>query len=119
MKIIGIIGTRSRDTEEDFKLVETVFLKVYREGDTICSGQSPHGGGRFAVLLAKKYKTRTLWYPPEWKKYGRSAGLIRNTDIARLSDILIACVSTNRTGGTEDTINKYSTLGKTKLILVE
>lgn len=118
MKTIGIIGTRSRDTKEDFKLVEAAFLKIYKERDTICSGLCPKGGDRFAVILARKYNTKTLWYPPEWKKYGRSAGFIRNTDIAKLSDVLIACTATNRKGGTEDTIKKYLALGKTDLTFV-
>jgi len=43
---------------------------------------------------------------------------IINTYIARDSDILIACVSKDRKGGTEDTIKKYLKLGKNKLYLV-
>jgi len=42
----------------------------------------------------------------EWNKYGRGAGIARNTLIANNCDILIACVSPDRTGGTEDTIKK-------------
>ncbi len=52
-------------------------------------------------------KEKQLWFPANWKKFGRAAGFIRNTDIAENSDILIACVSKDRTGGTEDTIKKF------------
>lgn len=117
-KIIGIVGTRRRDTDQDFGLVKQAFLSVYEKGDTICSGLCPKGGDRFATILAKEYKTPTLWFPAEWKKYGRGAGMKRNTDIARESDILIACVADDRKGGTEDTIKKYLKAGKTRLILV-
>ncbi|KKN67710.1 hypothetical protein LCGC14_0458580 [marine sediment metagenome] len=117
MKTIGIIGPRRRDTDKDFKLVEKAFLEVYEKGDTICSGLCPKGGDRFAVILAEKYKTKTLWFPADWERYGRSAGFIRNSDIAK-SDILISCVANDRKGGTEDTIKKYLKLGKEKLILV-
>ena len=118
MKIIGVIGTRKRDTARAFSYVESAFLEIYEEGDVICSGLCPKGGDRFAVLLAKKYNTKTLWFPANWKRYGRAAGFIRNTGIAKSSDVLIACVSTDRKGGTEDTIKKYLKLSKDKLIIV-
>ena len=117
-KIIGIIGTRCRDTIHDLEIVEEVFLRFYEPGDTICSGLCSKGGDRFAVILADKYNTATKWYPAQWKKYGRSAGFKRNLDIAKNSDILIACVSSDRTGGTEDTIKKFTKLGKHTLVLV-
>ena len=115
--IIGIIGTRRRNTSEDFKKVENAFLEVYKVGDIICSGLCPKGGDRFAVILAQKYKTETLWFPANWK-IGRHAGFLRNTDIAKSSDILIACVSEDRTGGTEDTIKKFIKLGKEKNLII-
>lgn len=117
-KVIGIIGTRRRDSEADFKMVEEAFLKVFEAGDTICSGLCPKGGDRFAVVLSEKYKTKTIWHPANWKTYGRGAGFVRNTYIAEDSDILIACVAEDRTGGTEDTIKKFQKMGKTNLILV-
>lgn len=117
-KIIGIIGTRRRDSFKDFQLTKHQFLKIYNPGDTICSGLCPKGGDRFAVLLSEEFNTKTLWFPADWKKYGKGAGFIRNTDIAENSDVLIACVSEDRTGGTEDTIKKFLKLGKADLILV-
>jgi len=121
-KIIGIVGTRSRDTEEDFKLVENAFLKVYQEGDIICSGMCSKGGDRFAVILAEKYKTNTIWFPPDYEKYGKKAPFIRNTDIAENSDFLIACVSPDRGltagRGTEDTIRKYLKRNGKNLIVI-
>ena len=117
-KIIGIIGSRRRDTEEDFKLTEDAFLKVYEPGDKICSGLCSKGGDRFAVIIADKYNLEPIWFPAQWAKYGKGAGFIRNTDIANNSDVLIACVAEDRKGGTEDTIKKYSKMGKDKLILI-
>ena len=117
-KTIGIIGTRRRNSYKDFQLTEQQFLKIYNPNDIICSGLCPKGGDRFAVMLSKQYKIKSLWFPANWEKYGRSAGFIRNDDIAKHSDILIAVVSNDRTGGTEDTIKKYLKLGKTDLILV-
>lgn len=117
MKTIGIIGTRHRDSDADLLLVKAAFLKAYQPGDRICSGLCPRGGDRFAVLLAKKYNTPTLWFPADWKQYGRGAGFVRNTDIARESDILIACVAADRTGGTEDTIVKWKQFHPSRSII--
>ena len=119
MKTIGIIGTRRRDAEVDFDIVRGAFLAFYKEGDTICSGLCPKGGDRFAVLLSEEFKTPVLWFPANWEKFGRGAGFIRNTDIANSSDILIACVAPDRTGGTEDTIRKFiKAKGRDKLVIV-
>ena len=117
-KTIGIIGTRRRDSIQDYALTEQAFLKIYNPGDTICSGLCPKGGDKFAAILANYSGAKTLWFPADWKKYGKAAGFIRNYGIAKHSDILIACVSEDRTGGTEDTIKKYWKFGKTNLILV-
>ena len=118
-KTIGIIGSRRRNTESDYDVVETAFFKAYKLGDKICSGGCPKGGDRFAEVISKKYDIPILIYKAEWKKFGRSAGFIRNSDIAQSSDILIACVSSDRTGGTEDTIKKFLKIQPTgNLILV-
>jgi len=106
-KIIGIVGTRRRDRYHDYVAVEEEFFKVYEEGDWICSGGCPKGGDRFAEKIAKKYGIPILIYYPNWARHGRGAGFVRNTYIAKVSHVLIACVADDRTGGTEDTIEKF------------
>lgn len=141
-KVIGVVGSRRRDTKEDFILVRDAFYKEFNDNDTICSGLCHKGGDWFAVLIATnsdyidnpierksihrkalnnelQYTIPSLWYPAEWNKYGMSAGFRRNTDIAKASTVLIACVSKDRTGGTEDTIKKFIKFhGKNYLILI-
>jgi len=58
--IIGIVGTRRRDGFLDYCIVKGAFLKVFKKDDTICSGLCPKGADRFAVYLAKKFKTTQL-----------------------------------------------------------
>lgn len=131
--IIGIVGSRRRNTIDDFELVEAAFRKIYQPGDRIVSGGCPQGGDRFAELIAiqlaapGKYSLDYLhklslierhWlikgsgapihiHPAEWDKYGKGAGHKRNTYIARDADKLIASPAPDRTGGTEDTITKF------------
>lgn len=116
--IIGIVGSRRRDTDKDYDLVEKAFLNLYKQSDSIVSGGCYKGGDRFAEIIAKKYNIPIKIYPADWNEYGKGAGFIRNTYIARDSDVLIACVAKDRTGGTEDTIKKYLKLNKKELILV-
>ena len=106
-KIIGIIGTRRRDEKSDYQLVSEAFWKIYEEGDIICSGGCGAGGDKFAKWIHEGFAIPYLEFPAQWEKYGKSAGFKRNTDIAKFSTVLIACVSPERTGGTEDTIKKF------------
>jgi hypothetical protein len=108
---IGIIGSRRRNTESDYRATLSAFLSVYKNvGDTIVSGGCRSGGDRFAEIIAKTRNIPILIHPANWARYGRSAGFQRNTLIARDSDTLIACVAEDRTGGTEDTIRKFRQL---------
>ncbi len=116
--VIGIVGSRRRDTEEDFNIVKEKFFEIYSDGDKICSGLCPHGADRFALIISDRYNITPIWFPAEWEKYGKNAGKRRNTDIAKTSDILIACVAPDRKGGTEDTIKKFEKFHKRKSIIV-
>ena len=107
MKKIGIIGSRRRDTGLDYRAVQKTLYEIYEDGDWLVSGGCPKGGDRFAEVMAKKYGMAILIFYPNWKKYSKAAGFVRNTFIAENSDILIACVAEDRTGGTEDTIKKF------------
>ena len=55
MKKIGIVGSRRRNTEEDFEQCEKIFLSIYKEGDELISGGCPKGGDEFCFQIAKKF----------------------------------------------------------------
>jgi len=126
--IIGIVGTRSRDTMDDEDKVLKVLIKVYTKDAIICSGGCGRGGDRFAKMFHHIYEIPYLEFPAKWKKFGKKAGFIRNTFIAEWSDILIACVSEDSVykngthkSGTEDTIGKWLEFhngDKSKLFIV-
>lgn len=113
MKTIGIVGSRRRDTAEDLELTRKEFLAIYEKGDTLVSGGCPLGADHMAEIFAKEYGIPIKIHYAEWDKYGRGAGFQRNKYIAEDADVLIACVSPDRKGGTEDTIKKSLALHKT------
>jgi len=118
IKFIGIVGSRRRNSAEDYLLVLEAFLKIYKPWDIIVSGGCPKGADNFAEQIATAYKISIVIHRAEWDKYGKAAGFKRNTYIAQDADVLIACVASDRKGGTEDTIKKYVKLGKKELLLV-
>ena len=117
IKVIGIVGSRRRNSHEDFVATARMFRAIYNEGDRIVSGGCPKGGDKFAHEIAKLDGIPITIYYPKWS-LGRGAGIIRNSLIAAAADVLIACVADDRKGGTEDTIKKFQKLGKTEVILV-
>lgn len=117
-KTIGIVGSRRRNSNNDYQLILSALVEVYKAGDKIVSGGCPKGADRFAEQIASEFSIPIIVHLPEWEKYGRGAGIERNGLIAKDADVLIACVAADRTGGTEDTIRKFSKLNKTQLILV-
>jgi len=114
-KRIGIIGSRRRNEIKDYTKVWAKFFEIYEPGDTIVSGGCKKGGDKFAEMINQKYGIPIKIFKPDWS-IGRHAGLLRNTDIAMYSDVLIACVALNRKGGTEDTIKKFKRMHPDKPI---
>ena len=120
MKKIGVVGSRRRDSAKDWDLVEKAVLDVYERGDWLVSGGCPRGADNFAEKIAYRHGMRIAIYNAWWNgPDGKRAGFVRNGDIAKSSDVLIACVAPDRMGGTEDTVRKFQKAHpEGKLILV-
>lgn len=113
-RVIGIVGSRRRNTAADLEILKQAFLAEYKEGDIICSGGCYTGADKFAKDMAAVGKLPYLEFPADWERFGAGAGMIRNRDIAKASDVLIAMVvaeSTAKGGtyksGTENTIGHF------------
>ena len=117
---IGIVGSRRRSSDIDYKLIADIFdrcvkdsgigtsIKPYSYGDVqIISGGCGRGADRFAETIASNRGVPITIYWPDWQRFEMSATFVRNGRIAKDSDILIACVAPDRKGGTEDTIAKF------------
>ena len=107
---LGVVGSRRRDTEKDKAAVKEAILRF--DKPTLVSGGCVRGADRFAEELAAELGLEiVLYYPDMTGVHGRAdyakACYDRNKLIARKSDILIACVASDRKGGTENTIEEF------------
>lgn len=123
MKHIGIVGSRNRNSFEDFDLVVDALESIYDSGDIMVSGGCKQGADSFAkeININTNNAVRLVEFLPDLKKKDilvtekklsqkaayASVCYERNTLIANKSDVLIACISPDRKGGTEDTIKKF------------
>lgn len=107
---VAVIGSRS--------------FKDYTEVQRVLSGltitEIISGGAVGADTLGEKYAKDngipTKIFLPDWKKYPKTAGFIRNTDIVENADIVVAFWD-NESKGTLDSIKKAEKLGKKVLIV--
>jgi len=84
MCCIAVIGSRNF---RDYKLMKYILDKI----DICCivSGGAI-GADYFAEKYAKENGITSIIYKPNWKKYGKFAGYIRNKDIIDNCDEVIA-----------------------------
>jgi hypothetical protein len=127
--LIGVVGSRRRNSREDLAIVRDAVRKIWKLGDRIVSGGCPKGADWFAEIVAEELGVRDemiIFYPdlslmdpdkPRRFEYGRVCKL-RNTSIARTSTILLALPHVDRTGGTEDTISKFERFHPTSPLLL-
>jgi len=100
---VAVVGGRDFTDKTNMFFI----LDIYVEKHGI--SQIISGGAKGADTLAKSYAESRgipfLEFPAEWDKYGKSAGYIRNEDIVRASDVVIA-FPTKNSKGTWDTVAK-------------
>lgn len=119
---VGVVGSRRRNEPTDKEMVKKAILCIPQDNITLVSGGCKKGADRFAEELAVELSLPMILFPPKIEgndehAYARAC-YARNTLIAKKSDILIACVSPDRKGGTEHTIREFLKLKKERLILV-
>ena len=109
-KTIAIVGSRNFNNQKYFNLALESIQNQIKNVTHFVSG-----GAKGADLMGQKWAEQKgleikIFYP-DWNKHGRAAGVIRNTDIVKNSDIIIAFPS-KQGRGTQDSIRKATKLGK-------
>jgi len=110
---IGIVGSR---TFNNYDLLKETLNHYLKFKPIIVSGGSK-GADKLGEKFAIENELDTIIIKPDWNKYGKSAGLIRNTDIVKSSDLIIAFWD-GESKGTLDSINK-SEIFKTPIIVIK
>lgn len=108
---LGIVGSRSFG---DYDLLKKEILNLYSIDSIKCivSGGA-NGADKLAEKFADEYKLEKKIFLPDWNKYGKKAGYIRNKQIVESSDKLIAFWD-NKSPGTKITID----LAKNKINVI-
>ena len=83
--IIAVIGSRNFS---DYRLLEST-LVVLPEITKIVSGGAK-GADSLAEIYAEKYQLPLIVFKPDWQKYGRGAGIVRNREIIEAADMVVA-----------------------------
>jgi len=85
---LAIVGSRTYENWDEFlKLVQDV---IYVDGITKIVSGGAKGADKLAEKFADFFEIEKEIYHADWNKHGRSAGYIRNKDIIKNSDIVVA-----------------------------
>lgn len=109
---IGIIGSRGFD---NYQMVCDEMNSIAEQVDLIVSGGA-RGADTLGERWAKENNKETLIFKPDWNKWGKRAGFIRNEDIVKNSDLVIAFWD-NVSRGTKSSIDLCGKFGiKVKIV---
>lgn len=102
---IAVVGSR---TFSDNDLLSSILNKFDKKIITIISGGAA-GADKLAENWADKNNVKKIICKPDWKKYGRKAGILRNKDIVEKSDQVIAFWD-GKSRGTKNSIDRAKAL---------
>ena len=103
---IGIIGSRGFN---NYSLVEQTMSEYSDKVRVVVSGGAK-GADTLGELWAKKNQKEIKIFKPDWNKFGKSAGFIRNQDIVQNSDLVLAFWDGN-SKGTKNSIDLCEKFG--------
>lgn len=112
---LAIVG--GRNFNDYHLLLEKLyfFFEAHSQFDTLISGGAK-GADSLGERWANHWGIKIERYLPDWDKYGKSAGFIRNQLIVDACDIVIAFWD-GKSKGTADTINKAKIAKKPTFII--
>ena len=99
---LAVIGSR---TFNNYSLLKTKLLAIHNRKtiELIVSGGA-NGADKLSERFAKEFSIPTLIHLPDWNKYGKGAGFIRNKLIVDDCDGVVAFI-VNNSKGANHTVN--------------
>ena len=109
---IAIVGSRGFDNAAIIAQSIRRWMVLAPEGLTIVSGGA-RGADRIGEDIAYDLSIPIVIHLPDWGKFGKSAGFIRNALIVRDADVVLAFFAPGpRSKGTADTVARAKLAGK-------
>lgn len=89
--MFSVIIAGGRDFADYELLSETLdgYLSEVVEDICVVCGQA-RGADTLGEQYAKEHSYQVNYFPADWKRYGKAAGYIRNTEMAKNADALVA-----------------------------
>jgi hypothetical protein len=115
IKELKVIVAGGRDFNNYALLRSTIFTLVHSKlysgyGISIVSGMA-RGADSLAVEFATTHNVKLYQFPADWATYGKAAGPIRNREMAKFADVLLAFWD-GQSAGTRNMIDEMSRLRK-------
>lgn len=106
---IAVVGSREF-SDKDF--VQGITYKLIRDGElTEFISGGARGVDSWAQEIANDFKLKKTIFKPDWDKYGKSAGFLRNKLIVEEADMVIAFWN-GKSNGTKHSIDLAIKAGK-------
>ena len=112
IKRVVIAGCRDYENYEQAKeFIDICLSNVRKENEIIIVSGGARGADAIGERYAKENGFAVEKYPADWEKYGKSAGPIRNKQMAEISDYVI-CFWNEKSKGTKSMIDYAKKLNK-------
>ena len=90
MKNLLIAGSRSFDDFNRLSFMVVELLKITKLSEIIIISGGAKGADSLAERFAKENKIPFTLFKAKWDLYGKKAGILRNEEMGRFSDLLLA-----------------------------
>lgn len=110
-RYLAVVGSRNISESRYPEFEPRITEAMQSTGcDAIVSGGA-RGADRIAEIYAVKHGVPILVVPARWDKYGKVAGMLRNSEIVKQCHALLA-IWDGKSKGTGDSIKKAMSAGK-------
>lgn len=101
---MNILVAGSRNFKDKDLVIRWLSQNLLRGEDVLINGNCKTGVDAWALTFAKNLNYEVRIFDPDWEKFGRAAGPIRNEEMVKVSDKVV-CFWDGSSNGTKSTID--------------